>query len=214
MNKRNNPPGLTKQSFQVKKQATRVGNGKDEPGVTPGFFLNGDAEPGQFDMNVEKYRTKQIELAGRVEDLTGIAFWETKYKFCEYDYHLCRQNDPKQFIGIASAVPAVPLPWQKVDAIAELKYRTVKSDHYSSTLLDADKMMHLKTHVREMHMDCYVIWAFSDIDMYYQVDLNQQFNTWLGINSDCAVDAPYEYKPQIFIPMKLLRPVRKGMFAK
>ena len=183
-----------------------------EAGSNSGFFLEDDVNVGQYDMNMEKYREKQIQLANRIEDLTSVAFWETKGQFAEYDYHLCKNNDPKQFAGSATVVPGIPMYWQKVDALAELKYRTVASDRFFSTLLDADKLMKMNVRTRDMNLDCYVIWAFTDKDMYWQVDPTLKFSMALGRNTKCAEDLPYEYKPQVFIPMKYLKPVTKEMF--
>ena len=189
-------------------------NSREESRVTPGFFLEEDSGPGQFDMNADLYRQKQIELANRIEDLTGVAFWETKEKFNAYDYHLCKENDPKKFAGTASVVPGIPMYWQKVDVTAELKYRTIPSGKYKSTILDADKMKQLKTQTREMGMDTYLIWAFTDRDMYMKLNLDHHFPMYLGRNTTTTDDLPYEYKPQVLIPMHYLQPVTAGMFNK
>ena len=177
-----------------------------------GFFLGENGDAGAFDFNEEKYREKQIQLANRCEDLTGVTFWETKGKFAEYDYHLCKDNDPKQFIGVATTVSGIPMFWQEINGIAELKYRTASSTAFKSTLIDADKLMKMNVRTRDMNMDCYVIWAFTDKDMFWKVDPALKFSMALGRNTQCSQDLPYEYKPQVFIPMRYLTPVKKEMF--
>ena len=183
-----------------------------EAGDNSGFFLEDDVNKGQFDKNMNKYRQKQIQLANRIEDLTSVALWETKGQFAEYDHHLCKDNDPRQFVGVATLVPGRPIGWQKVDALVEMKYRTVPSTKFNETLLDADKLMKMSIRTHFMKMDCYVIWAFTDGDQYWKVVPGVQFRTSIGRNTKCTEDLPYEYKPVVFIPMQYLKPVTKEMF--
>ena len=185
---------------------------QEDASSNAGFFLEDDTGDGQFDMNAEKYRSEQIKLANRVEDLTSVTFFETKGKFSDYDYNLCRDNDPKRFTGVASTVPGIPMYWVKVNGIAELKYRRVASDRFGSTLLDADKLQHLQVRATYMSTDCYVIWAFTDCDMYWKVDPHKKFNTALGRNTQTSEDLPYEYKPQVFIPISNLTVCSPDMF--
>ena len=193
-----------------------VSDGKRREGarVISGFFTDEDSTPGRYDMNAEKYREKQIQLANRVEDLTKVALWGTMPKFAEYDYHLCRENDPMKFFGTGTVVPGIPMYWQEVDGIAELKYREVHSTRFKSTLLDADKMKEMKIHQDYMDTPAWIIWAFTDQDMYYKVNPKHKFRMALGRNTKVSRDLPEEYKPQIFIPMTYLRPVTSDMFDK
>jgi hypothetical protein len=179
-----------------------------------GFFLDDDGSIGQFDFNEEIYREKQIQLANRVEDLTNVALWGTKPKFAEYDYHLCADNDPKNFIGTATCVPGIPMYWQIVNGIAELKYREVESDRFKSTLLDADKLMKMQIRADYMNTDSYIIWAFQDCDMYWKVKTGVKFYNVIGRNTQVTDELPQEYKPQVFIPMNMLQVCHPGMFNK
>ena len=179
---------------------------------TSGFFYPEDHSIGQFDFNAEAYIDEQIKLANRVEDMTGVAFWGTKNKFSKYDYHLCKENDPKKFIGSGTVVPAIPMYWQKVDGLAELKYRKVSSDYFNMTLLDADKIKEMVVHSRDMGMPSWIIWAFTDCDMYYKVNPEHSFTMMLGRNTQTTEDLPEEYKPQMLIPMKYLKVCTPDMF--
>ena len=185
---------------------------REEAGSDPGFFSEDSAGIGQFDMNARKYKQQQILLANRVEDLTKVVFWEARGKFSAVDYYLCRHNDPKNFVGSATVVPGIPMYWQKVDAQAELKYRTVESTRFQSTLIDSDKLMQLNVRSRDMNVDCYIIWAFQDCDMYYEVNPGAEFKVALGRNTQVTQDLPYEYKPQTFIPMTFLKVCSSEMF--
>jgi hypothetical protein len=178
------------------------------------FFYNEETSSGQFDFNADKYASHQIKLANRIEDLTGVAFWGTKNKFSKYDYHLCRENDPKKFIGSGTVVPALPMYWQPVDGITELKYRQIKSDYFKSTLLDADKMKEMVVHSRDMNMPCWIIWAYTDCDMYYKVNPDHKFKMVLGRNTQTTDELQEEYKPQILIPMEYLTVCTPDMFDK
>ena len=179
-----------------------------------GFFYNKSEDIGQFDFNADKYASEQIKLANRVEDLTGVTFWACKDKFAKYDYHLCRENDPKKFIGSGTVVPALPMYWQPVDGLAELKYRKVKSDYFNSTLLDADKMKEMIVHSRDMGMPSWIIWSFTDCDMYYKVNPEHTFKMMLGRDTQTTEDLPEEYKPQMLIPMEYLTVCTRDMFDK
>tara|TARA_Y100001938_G_scaffold26242_1_gene35210 strand:+ start:3367 stop:3960 length:594 start_codon:yes stop_codon:yes gene_type:complete len=189
-------------------------NQSEKARVKSGFFIEEPTAKGQFDFNADKYRSKQIELANRIEDMTGVTFWETKNKFSAYDYHLCKDNDPKQFLGSGTCVPGLPMYWQEVDSIAELKYRQIPSDYFTSTLLDADKLKEMKVHSRDMNMDSYIIWAFTDCDMYYKVDVNHNFKMMLGRNTQTSEELEKEFKPQVLIPMEYLKKVTPDMFGK
>ncbi len=104
--------------------------------VLSGFFTEEDSTSlGKYDFNAEKYQLKQIQLANRMEDLTKVAFWGTKPKFAEYDYHLCKDNNPNKLIGSGTVVPGIPMYWFPVDGIAELKYRTVSSSRFDDSTL-------------------------------------------------------------------------------
>jgi len=189
-------------------------NGR-EVRLLSGFFTEEDSTvQGKYDFNAEKYKLKQSHLANRIEDLTGVALWATKPKFAEYDYHLCKDNNPNKLIGSGTAVPGIPMYWIPVDGIAELKYRTVASDRFDSTLLDADKMKEMVIHHRVMDLPAWIIWAFTDCDMYYKVDPTHRFDMILGRNTQVSEDLPQEYKPQIFIPMAYLKSVSADMFNK
>lgn len=177
-----------------------------------GFYLPESDRVGQFDLNAEKYRSEQIKLANRVEDLTGVAFWDTKQKFAEYDYHLCKQNDPKKYFGVASGIPGIPMQWEIIDGIAELKYRQIASTHFKTTLIDADKLMKLKIRTRDMNTDSWIIWAFTDCDMYWKVDPSVNFHTFLGRNTQVTEPLKHEYKPHAFIPVSLLSVCSPEMF--
>jgi len=177
-----------------------------------GFFYEEETSSGQFDFNAEKYADEQIKLANRVEDLTQVAFWSTKPKFAKYDYHLCKENDPKKFIGSGTVVPAIPMYWQEIDGIAELKFRQIPSDYFTSTLIDADKMKEMVVHSRDMGMPSWIIWAFTDCDMYYKVNPEHSFRMMLGRNTQTSKDLPEEYKPQMLIPMVHLKKCTPDMF--
>ena len=187
----------------------------EEAGLThlTGFFTEYDDAEGQFDLNAEKYRENQIEMANYLEDYTGVSFWETKAKFAEYDYHLCIENDPNKFCGTATVVPGTPV-LVMVDAVAELKYRKCASTTWATTLLDADKLKAMKVHVQFMDTPAYVIWQFTDCYMYYLVDLDDHFAPKLGRNTYTTKDFPEEYKPQIEIPISKLNPISQDMFHK
>mgnify|MGYP006146694569 CR=1 FL=1 len=186
----------------------------DSEGAGPatGFFTEYDDSTGQYDFNAEQYRENQISMANYLEDFTGVSFWETKGKFAEYDYHLCRENNPKNFCGTATTVPGIPISWVTVDAISELKYRKCSSTSFADTILDADKLKAMKIHTRDMDTASYVIWQFTDCYMFYLVDVNDHFPTILGRNFATSVDMPNEYKPQHLIPMSKLQPVTADMF--
>ena len=176
------------------------------------YFLEDDEAGAQFDVNAEQYKQKTIDLANRLEDLTKVSFWATKPKFCTYDYHLCKNNDPREYFATATTtLGCIPVWYDSVDAVAELKYRNVHSNQYPDTLLDKAKMKALKSEVRD-GTKCYVIWAFRDCDMFYEVDLDHKFFTILGRNTYTTKDLPHEFKPQILIPMNYLAPVEPGMF--
>ena len=74
------------------------------------------------------------------------------------------------------------------------------------------KMEALKVHTRETNLDCYVIWEFTDKDMYYKVDPGDFFKTVLGRNTYTTDDLPHEYKPQHLIPMSYLTECSADMF--
>ena len=178
------------------------------------FFTETSTTKGQFDFNAEAYASEQIKMANRLEDMTGVALWGTKDKFAKYDYHLCRENDPKKFIGSGTVVPAIPMYWQEVDGLVELKYRQVESTYFNMTLLDADKMKEMKVHSRDMGMPSWIIWAFTDCDMYYKVNPDHKFRMMLGRNTQVTEDLPEEYKPQMLIPMTYLELCTPDMFEK
>jgi len=177
-----------------------------------GFYYDKDDSSGQFDFNAEAYAGEQIKLANRLEDMTGVFFWGTKDKFAKYDYHLCRENDPKKFIGSGTVIPARPMYWQEVDGLAELKYRLVPSDNYHTTLLDGDKMKEMVAHSRDMGMPSWIIWAFTDCDMYYKINPKHKFKMILGRNAKITKDFPEEYKPLMLIPMIYLTVCTPDMF--
>ena len=99
----------------------------EEAGLThlTGFFTEYDDAEGQFDLNAEKYRENQIEMANYLEDYTGVSFWETKAKFAEYDYHLCIEH--VQFMD----TPAYVI-WQFTDCY--MYYLVDLDDHFAPKL--------------------------------------------------------------------------------
>ena len=48
--------------------------------------------------------------------------------------------------------------------------------------------------------------------MYYKVNPDDTFAIMLGRNTNTTQDVPHELKPQAFIPIKLLNPVKGDMF--
>ena len=186
--------------------------GQEEAGNDPGFFQPEEEGTGAYDANAKKHYSQQIALCNRIEDLTKVTFWEARGKFSVHDYNLCFHNDPKRFVGVANCITELPIMWQKVDALAELKYRTVPSSLFKSTLIDAEKIQSLNTRVRDMHISCYVIWAFQDCDMYWKVDPELQFPVAVGRNTKTTDDVPWEHKLVAFIPMSYLSICTADMF--
>ena len=187
---------------------------EEEVSRNTGFFLEDSNAAGQFDMNAEKYRQKQEELKERICELTGAALWDTKAKFGEYDYHICQDNNAKTFFGVASIIPGIPMYWDEVNGIIELKYRVVSSYKFKTTIIDADKLMKLKIRVRDMGTEAWIVWAFTNGDYYWKVDPDLTFHTMLGRNTQVTEDLQHEYKPQAFIPISLLSKCNQNMFEK
>jgi len=179
-----------------------------------GFFLVDAESDAQFDMNAEKYAQHQIELANRIEDLTGMHFWVTKPKFGVYDYNLTKSKSSNELVAVANSISAIPMYWEVINGAAELKYRTIPSFKFATTIIDAAKLEGLKVHTREGNIDCYIIWAFTDKDMFYRVNTADHFKTVLGRNTYTTEDLPHEYKPQCLIPMSYLTDVSADMFKK
>jgi hypothetical protein len=186
----------------------------EEAGPQAGFFSEYDDIEGQFDFNADEYQKHQIAMANHLEDFTGVSFWGTKAKFGHYDYHLCFENNPQDFRGSATIIPGIPISWVEYDAVAELKYRRCASTTWDTTILDADKLKALKVQAQHMDTPSYVIWEFTDGFMYYKVDLNDHFQPVLGRNTYTSKEMPQEYKPQVLIPVSMLKPISKDMFNK
>ena len=179
-----------------------------------GFFLEDDNSVGDFDANTKAFKQHQIALANKIEDLTNVCFWGTKPKFCPYDYHLCRNNDPKQFIGTATMVPGRPvaLNTTRVDGIAELKFRQVYINQYSTTLIDSEKIKALLSDSDLLNIPAWIIWQFKDRAMYYKLNPEHRFNIVLGYNTRTAQNLQHEHKPISEIPMEYLSDCTPDMF--
>ena len=116
-------------------------------------------------------------------------------------------------MGVANLVTVVPIGWQQVDAQAELKYRRCAAGSFKTTLIDQEKIQHLNNRVRDGHINCYIIWAFTDCDMYWKVDPSLEFYTAMGRNTSTTEDVPGAHKPVVFIPMTLLSVCTADMFV-
>ena len=118
------------------------------------------------------------------------------------------------FCGTASLVPGLPLYWEYVDGIAELKYRQMPSDRFPTTYIDAHKWGKLIWNSEYLNLPCWIIWAFQDKDMFYKVDRShlKNFKQVLTRNTQTTHDLNHEYKPVIEIPMSYLSTCSSTMF--
>ena len=168
------------------------------------FFLTEEEnDKGQFDWNADAYLQKQQQFANDLEDFIGYEFWKTKPRFAEYDYRIVKP-DPNLFIGTATIVPGTP-----VYGLAELKYRTISSNSYPDTVVDTDKIIKMKERANYTDLPIYIFFRFTDKDMYYKVDLTDNFMQTINRNTNTTKDEVWEYKPISHIPMDKLKEVDK-----
>ena len=168
------------------------------------FFLTEEEnDKGQFDWNADAYLQKQQQFANDLEDFIGYEFWKTKPRFAEYDYHIVKP-DPNLFIGTATIVPGTP-----VYGLAELKYRTISSNSYPDTVVDTDKIIKMKERANYTDLPIYIFFRFTDKDMYYKVDLTDNFMQTINRNTNTTKDEVWEYKPISHIPMDKLKKIEE-----
>lgn len=166
------------------------------------FFLTEEEnDKGQFDWNADKYAQKQQQFANDLEDTIGYEFWPTKPRFAEYDYHIINPF-PVKFVATATVIPGIP-----IYGIAELKYRNVTSKSFPDTVVDTEKIVKMKERVNYTDLPVYIFFRFTDMDLYYKVDLTDKFNQTLNRNTNTTKDEVWEYKPISHIPTDKLRPV-------
>ena len=168
------------------------------------FFLTEEEnDKGQFDWNADAYLQKQQQFANDLEDFIGYEFWKTKPRFAEYDYHIIKPK-PQRFIGTATIVPGTP-----IYGLAELKYRTVPLSKYPDTVVDTDKIIKMKERANYTDLPIYIFFRFTDKDMYYRVDLTDNFKQTINRNTNTTKDEVWEYKPISHIPINKLKEVNK-----
>ena len=167
------------------------------------FLTEEETEQGQFDWNADKYAQKQQRFANDLEDTIGYEFWPTKPRFAEYDYHIVKPS-PTKFIGTATIVPGAP-----IYGLAELKYRTISSNSYPDTVVDTDKIIKMKERANYTDLPIYIFFRFTDKDMYYKVDLTDNFKQTINRNTNTTGDYIWESKPISHIPMDKLKKIEE-----